>query len=69
MKNKSKLLGVRIECQTWEMLMALSKFSGSVPNSKRKTISVIVREMLNAYVKQLYDRIPEDKLAEIKGEQ
>ena len=60
MKN-NKTLGVRIDCETWDMLTMLAKFSNM-------TVSAIVRQMFASYVKQLYNRIPAEKLEELKGE-
>ena len=50
MKN-NRTIGVRTDSQTWEMLIALEKYSG-------KTKSDIIREMLNHYVLPLYNKIP-----------
>lgn len=50
MKNQ-KTIGVRISRQTWEMLIALEKFNG-------QTKSEMIRKMLDIYVKQLYDKLP-----------
>jgi Mg/Co/Ni transporter MgtE len=60
MRN-SKTLGVRISCKTWDSLTILSNFKG-------EKISEIVRQMLDAYTNQLLNRIPPDKLAEIKNQ-
>ncbi len=58
MKN-SKTIGVRVNCQTWEMLIALEKFNG-------QTKSEMIRRMLDTFVKQLYDKLPKDKIMEEK---
>ncbi len=43
MKN-SKTIGVRISCETWNMLIALEKFNG-------QTKSEMIRRMLDTFVK------------------
>ena len=46
-------------CETWDMLIALEKFNG-------QTKSEMIRKMLDIYVKQLFDKIPKEKLEEKK---
>jgi hypothetical protein len=59
MKKNDRAVGFRTSCLTWESLIIISKFGNT-------TVSKTINKMLDIFVKQLLDKIPPDKLAEIK---
>jgi hypothetical protein len=61
MKRKTKCIGLRVDCETWKSLATLAKFGNT-------DLSKTIIKIFDMVVPQLLNRIPADRLAEIKKE-